>query len=170
MTKMVIVIVLEVMMMIFQTQMKKMWFLLNLLVRNSFLVFMQLFCFQLNELIIYLRSVLFPFGCHLALYCFLLMTFVDFQPENVCLFHFLFNDMRMIQWMCNVSLKDRLRSDELRGGLNLESIGRCVQNRRLRWFGHILREWTRVSGLADAEQLRCQVQLVEEGQRKHGKK
>ena len=29
-----------------------------------------------------------------------------------------------------------------------------------------LREWTRVSGLADAEQLRCQVQLVEEGQRK----
>ena len=45
------------------------------------------------------------------------------------------NDMRMIQWMCNVSLKDRLRSDELR--LNLESIGRCVQNRRLCWFGHI---------------------------------
>ena len=41
--------------------------------------------------------------------------------------------------MCNVSLKDRLRSDGLRGGLNLESIGRCVQNRRLRWFGHIER-------------------------------
>ena len=38
--------------------------------------------------------------------------------------------------MSNVSLKDRLRSDELRGRLNLESIGRCVQNRRLRWFGH----------------------------------
>ena len=33
-----------------------------------------------------------------------------------------------------------------------------------------LREWTRVSELVDAEQLRCQVQLVEEGQRKHGKK
>ena len=28
----------------------------------------------------------------------------------------------------------------------------------------------RVSGLLDVEQLRCQVQLVEEGQRKHGKK
>ena len=27
-----------------------------------------------------------------------------------------------------------------------------------------------VCGLVDAEQLRCQVQLVEEGQRKHGKK
>ena len=32
------------------------------------------------------------------------------------------------------------------------------------------REWTRVSGLIDAEQLSCQVQLVEEGQRKYGKK
>ena len=49
------------------------------------------------------------------------------------------NDMRMIRWMCNVSLKDRLRSDELRGRLNLESIGRCVQNRRLHRFGHIER-------------------------------
>ena len=49
------------------------------------------------------------------------------------------NDMRMIWWMCNVSLKDRLTSDELRGRLNLESIWRCVQNRRLRWFGHIKR-------------------------------
>ena len=29
-----------------------------------------------------------------------------------------------------------------------------------------LREWTRVSGLVDAELLSCQVQLVEEGQKK----
>ena len=41
--------------------------------------------------------------------------------------------------MCNVSLKDRFRSDEFRGRLNLESIGRCVQNMRLCWFGHIER-------------------------------
>ena len=41
--------------------------------------------------------------------------------------------------MCNVSLKNRLRSDELRGRLNLESIGRCVQNRIIHWFGHIER-------------------------------
>ena len=38
--------------------------------------------------------------------------------------------------MCNVSLKNRLRSDELRERLNLENIGRCDQNRRLCWFGH----------------------------------
>ena len=33
-----------------------------------------------------------------------------------------------------------------------------------------LKEWTTTSELVDAEQLRYQVQLVEEGQRKHGKK
>ena len=59
------------------------------------------------------------------------------RAENMCCIER--SDMRMIQWMCNVSLKDRLRSDELRGRLNLESIGRCVQNRRLHWFGHIER-------------------------------
>ena len=59
------------------------------------------------------------------------------RVEDICCMER--NDMRMIRWMCNVSLKDRLRSDELRGRLNLESIGRCVQNRRLRWFGHIER-------------------------------
>ena len=32
-----------------------------------------------------------------------------------------------------------------------------------------LREWIRVSGLVDAEQLRCQVQLVEEGQENMGR-
>ncbi|KAK3891496.1 hypothetical protein Pcinc_004586 [Petrolisthes cinctipes] len=32
------------------------------------------------------------------------------------------NDMRMIRWMCNVSLKNRLRAEELRGRLNLDSI------------------------------------------------
>ena len=35
--------------------------------------------------------------------------------------------------MCNISLKDRLRYDELRGRLNLESTG------RLCWLGHIER-------------------------------
>ena len=59
------------------------------------------------------------------------------RVENMC---FMWrNDIRMIRWMYNVSLKDQLRSDELRGRLNLDSIGRCVQNRRLHWFGQIER-------------------------------
>ena len=39
------------------------------------------------------------------------------------------NDVRMVQWMRR---------------LNLESIRTCMQNRRLRWFGHIERKDERV--------------------------
>lgn len=49
------------------------------------------------------------------------------------------NDMRMIRWMCNVGVKDRLSSKELRKRLHLDSIGSCMQNRRLHWFGHVER-------------------------------
>ena len=49
------------------------------------------------------------------------------------------NDMRMIRWMCNVSVKDRLSSKELRKRLHVDSIGSCMQNRRLCWFGHVER-------------------------------
>ena len=71
----------------------------------------------------------------------------------------------MIRWMCNVSLKDRLRSDELR-----KVLGDVFRTGDFAGLVTLLKEWTRVSGLVDAEQLRCQVQLVGEGQRKHGKK
>ena len=62
------------------------------------------------------------------------------------------NYMRMIRWMCNVSLKNRLRSDELRVRLNLESIGRTGTGDSAGLV--TLREWTRVSGLVDAEHVR----------------
>ena len=47
--------------------------------------------------------------------------------------------MIMIQLMCNVNLEDRIRSDELRVRLNLDSIATCVQSRRHCWFGHMER-------------------------------
>ena len=47
------------------------------------------------------------------------------------------NDMRMIRWMCNTSLKDRKRSDELRSRLGIHTIRDVIQARRLRWFGHL---------------------------------
>ena len=49
------------------------------------------------------------------------------------------NDMRMIRWMCGVSLRDRKSSEELRQRLGVESIRECVRKGRLRWFGHIER-------------------------------
>ena len=49
------------------------------------------------------------------------------------------NDMRMVRWMCNVTLKDRKSSEELRDRLGLVAIRDCVQRGRLRWFGHVER-------------------------------
>ena len=49
------------------------------------------------------------------------------------------NDMRMIRWMCNTSLKDRKSSGELRSRLGIHSIRDVIQARRLRWFGHLER-------------------------------
>ena len=58
------------------------------------------------------------------------------------------NDMRMIRWMCNVSVKDRLSSKELRKRLHLDSIGRIGG-----FIGLVMwREWTRMHGQVDAEQ------------------
>ena len=59
------------------------------------------------------------------------------------------NDMRMVRWMCNVSLKDRKSSQELRDRCGLESIRLSLQRQRLRWFGHVERldvdNWVRKS-------------------------
>ena len=49
------------------------------------------------------------------------------------------NDMRIIRWMWNTSLKDRKSSDELRSRLGIHSIRDVIQARRLRWFGHLER-------------------------------
>jgi hypothetical protein len=46
----------------------------------------------------------------------------------------------MIRWMCSVSLRDRVPTDELRWRLDIESISELVRRARLRWFGHIDRK------------------------------
>ena len=55
--------------------------------------------------------------------------------------------MRMVRWMCNVSLKDMKSSQELRDRCGLESIRLSLQ--RLGWFGHVERldvdNWVRKS-------------------------
>jgi len=58
-------------------------------------------------------------------------------------------EMRMVRWMCGVSLRDNLRSDELRRRLGIEAIGQVLRRGRLRWLGHVLRkeenDWVRKS-------------------------
>jgi len=43
----------------------------------------------------------------------------------------------MVRWMCGVTLKCRITSEELRHRLNIESVYDVVRRGRLRWFGHV---------------------------------
>ena len=49
-------------------------------------------------------------------------------------------EMRMVRWMCNVKVKDRVPSKELRERLGIDDIILIVQQNRLQWYGHVLRK------------------------------
>ena len=43
-------------------------------------------------------------------------------------------------WMCNVKVKDRVPSKELRETLGIDDIILILRQNRLRWYGHVLRK------------------------------
>ena len=43
----------------------------------------------------------------------------------------------MVRWMCGVSLKNRISSEELNRRLGIESVAVIVKRGRLGWFGHL---------------------------------
>ena len=49
-------------------------------------------------------------------------------------------EMRMVRWMCNVKVKDRVTSKELRERLGIDDIILILQQNWLRWYGHVLRK------------------------------
>jgi len=49
-------------------------------------------------------------------------------------------DMRMVRRMCNVKVKDRVPSKELRERLGVDDIILILQQNRLRWYGRVLRK------------------------------
>jgi len=49
-------------------------------------------------------------------------------------------EMRMVRWMCNVKVKDRVPSKELRERLGIDDIILILQQNSLRWYGHLLRK------------------------------
>jgi len=49
-------------------------------------------------------------------------------------------EMRMVRWMCNVKVKDRVPSKELRERLGIDDIILILQQNRLRWYGYVLRK------------------------------
>jgi len=44
-------------------------------------------------------------------------------------------EMRMVRWMCNVKVKDRVPSKELRDRLGIDDIIFILQQSRLQWCG-----------------------------------
>ena len=48
--------------------------------------------------------------------------------------------MRMVRCMCNVKVKDRVPSKELRKRLGIDYIILILQQNRLRWYGHVLQK------------------------------
>ena len=49
-------------------------------------------------------------------------------------------EMRMVRWMCNVNIKDRVPSKELRGRLGIDDIILILLQNRLQWYGHLLQK------------------------------
>jgi len=49
-------------------------------------------------------------------------------------------EMRMVRWMCNVKVKDRVPSKELKERLGIDDIILILQQNRLQWYGHMLRK------------------------------
>ncbi len=48
-------------------------------------------------------------------------------------------EMRMLQWMCGVTKLDKIRNEIIRGTPKVGEITKKVQERRLKWYGHVMR-------------------------------
>ena len=49
-------------------------------------------------------------------------------------------EMRMVRWMCGVSLREKKRSECLRNMMEIEGVKEVMARSRLRWLGHVLRK------------------------------
>ena len=49
-------------------------------------------------------------------------------------------EMRMVRWMCNVKVKDRVPTNELRERLGIDDVILILEQNRLRWHGYVLQK------------------------------
>ena len=47
-------------------------------------------------------------------------------------------EMKMLRWMCGVTRLDKIRNEKIRGSTKVGEISRKVQERRMRWYGHVV--------------------------------
>ena len=48
-------------------------------------------------------------------------------------------EMKMLRWMCGVTKLDRIRNERIRGTVMVTEISKKVQERRMQWYGHVMR-------------------------------
>ena len=48
-------------------------------------------------------------------------------------------EMEMLRWMCVVTRLDKIRNEKIRGSTEVGEIPKKVQERRMRWYGHVMR-------------------------------
>ena len=48
--------------------------------------------------------------------------------------------MRMLRGMCSVTRKDRIKNEYIREIVKVTEIGKKMQERRLHWYGHVMRK------------------------------
>ena len=71
-------------------------------------------------------------------------------------------EMRMLRWMCGVTKLDKIRNERIRGTTKVGGITKKVQERRLKWYGQVMRREEHYVG-------RRALVMIVQGRRKRGR-
>ena len=71
-------------------------------------------------------------------------------------------EMRTLRWMCGVTKLDKIRNERIRRTTKVGEITKKVQERRLKWYGHVMRREEHYVG-------RRAMEMKVQGRRKRGR-